>query len=185
MRPEARRILVVTEGERTEPQYVERLNAFLRSSGVTTHVKPVGVGKDPSKVVAKCIEIRDRDHRAGKGYDECICLIDVDQHTTIPQAQAMAAAEDILLLVSNLKFEVWLRRHVEDKSGALNSAQLGATVQRLGLVEGKLIAESFPFDAYPDAVLRARRADPQMKAGRVGPDPSTAMPLLVELMRGG
>jgi len=55
----ARRILVVTEGTRTEPQYVEGLDRYLRSAGATAVVRPVAVGKDPMKVVRKCIEIRD------------------------------------------------------------------------------------------------------------------------------
>lgn len=53
-------MLVVTEGTETEPQYVERLDAFLRSSEFTTHVKRVGVGKDPLRVVEKCVELRDK-----------------------------------------------------------------------------------------------------------------------------
>lgn len=48
-----KRILVVTEGEKTEPQYVERLDTYLRSKESTTVVKRVGVGKDPLSVVTK------------------------------------------------------------------------------------------------------------------------------------
>lgn len=50
-RQPARRILVVTEGTRTDPQYVEGLNRYLRSNGATAIVKPVSVGKDPLKVM--------------------------------------------------------------------------------------------------------------------------------------
>lgn len=57
-RQPVRRILVVTEGLRTEPLYVEGLNRHLRSKGATAVVNPVKVGKDPLKVVEKCIEKR-------------------------------------------------------------------------------------------------------------------------------
>ena len=60
LRPERRRLLVVTEGQATEPQYVERLNQHLRDGPLTVSVKTVGVGKDPRLVVKKCAEERDR-----------------------------------------------------------------------------------------------------------------------------
>ena len=86
----ARRILVVTEGTCTEPQYVERLGSYLRSRGSTVLVKPVAVGKDPLKVVQKCIEQRDADSERGKGYDDCVCLVDVDNHASLPAAVQLA-----------------------------------------------------------------------------------------------
>ena len=180
----ARRILVVTEGTHTEPQYVERLNRYLRSAGATTVVKSVSVGKDPMKVVQKCIEIRDKSARAEKGYDDCVCIVDVDQHHALPEACQLASHNSILLLISNLKFEVWLRWHVEDKRSALNTSQLDDLTAKLGLVTKKVLAPTFPFHAVHDACEVAHRADPDLRAGRIGPDPSSAMPILVALMLG-
>lgn len=81
-----RRILVVTEGTRTEPQYVEGLNHYLRDGGATAVVKSVAVGKDPLKVVQKCMEKRDSEEGRGKDFDDCVCLVDVDQHEMLPAA---------------------------------------------------------------------------------------------------
>lgn len=184
LRNPARRILVVTEGEKTEPQYVQGLNAYLRSAGTTAVVKAAGVGKDPLKVVLKCIELRDTAVKKEKGYDHCVCLVDVDQHSTLPAALNLAAAEEILLLISNLKFEVWLRWHVEDKRPALNNTQLDHCVEELGLLKDKSLVHPFPFDGVHDAYQTAYLADPDLAAGRKGPDPSSAMPVLVALMRG-
>lgn len=180
----ARRILVVTEGTRTEPQYVEGLNRYLRSKGATAIVKPVSVGKDPLKVVQKCIEKRDEAATSGRDYDDCVCLVDVDRHESLPAAGQLAERESIQLLISNLKFETWLRWHAEDKRSALNSTQLDELTAKLGLVKGKILSSTFPFSAVHDACKVARFADPEMKAGRTGPDPSSAMPLLVEIMQG-
>jgi hypothetical protein len=180
----ARRILVVTEGTRTEPQYVEGLDGYLRSAGSTAIVKSVAVGKDPMKVVRKCIEVRDQAISDEKDYDVCVCLVDVDQHRTLEAARQLAARESILLLVSNLKFETWLRWHAEDKRSALSTTQLDDLTANLGLVTKKTLALTFPFHAVHKACEIARRADPDLKAGRVGPDPSSAMPILVDLMLG-
>lgn len=180
----ARRILVVTEGTVTEPQYVEGLNGFLRSAGATAVVKPVAVGKDPVKVVRRCIEERDPAAAKDKGYDECVCLVDVDQHDTLPGACRIAARESVILLISNLKFEVWLRWHAEDRRSALSTSRLDARMAELGLVRHKRLAADFPFDAVDAACAIARQADPDLAAGRKGPDPSSAMPVLVDLLRG-
>lgn len=183
-RQTARRILVVTEGARTEPQYVEGLDRYLRSKGATTHVKPVPVGKDPLKVVQRCIEKRDEAARKDKGYDECVCLVDVDEHQTLPAAIQLAQREGIQLLISNLKFEVWLRWHAEDKRSAQTSTQLDELVTKLGLVNGKILSQSFPFHRVDKACETAQVADPEMCPGRKGPDPSSALPILVHLMQG-
>ncbi|MBH0775952.1 RloB family protein [Nocardia bovistercoris] len=167
-RQPARRILVVTEGTRTEPQYVEGLNRYLRSRGTTAVVKSVPVGKDPIKVVLKGIEIRDKAASDSKDYDVCVCLVDVDQHEGLPAACRLAARESILLLVSNLKFEAWLRWHAEDKHSALSTSQLDDLTAKLGLITKKMLAPTFPFHAVHGACEIARRVDPDLEAGRSG-----------------
>jgi len=180
-----RRILVVTEGTLTEPQYVERLNGFLRSKGSTAVVKPVGVGKDPLKVVRKCIEFRDKAKGDDKPFDTCVCLVDVDQWgAALKGACELAGHESILLLVSNLKFEMWLRWHAEENCSPLTSPQLDQLTARLGLVKNKALSLDFPLHGVHAACEVARRVDPEMEAGRVGPDPSSAMPILVDLLLG-
>ncbi|MGY5766430.1 RloB family protein [Brachybacterium sp. DNPG3] len=175
---------MVTEGRVTEPQYVDQLDGLLRSHGTTTTVKTVIVGKDPLKVVQKCIEVRDTAIDKEKGYDTCVCLVDVDQHDSLPEAQRLAAEEDILLLISNLKFEVWLRWHVEAGRSALSSTQLDRMMKKRALVTGKNLAPHFPIDRVDSACETARRADPELAPGRKGPNPSTALPILVDLLRG-
>lgn len=183
-RQEVRRILVVTEGKRTEPQYVEGLNRYLRSEGTTAVVKSVSVEKDPLKVVEKCIEKRNEAVLNGKGFDDCVCLVDVDQHQTLAGAVRLAEQEGIWLLISNLKFEVWLRWHKEDKRSALTSRQLDDLVAKLDLVKGKHLSPSFPFGGVHAACKTARAIDKEMRPGRRGPDPSSSVPILVDLMQG-
>ncbi|MHA3946776.1 RloB family protein [Cellulomonas bogoriensis] len=173
----------MTEGMKTEPQYVELLNAFLRSKGATAVVKRVGVGGDPLKVVRRCIDLRDQ-ARGEERFDACVCLVDVDQHAALPAACELADRESVLLLVSNLKFEVWLRWHAEAKRSGLTSSQLDRLTQKLGLIKNKRLPPTFPIHQVHTACQIARQADPGLRAGRVGPDPSSAMPVLVDLLLG-
>lgn len=181
----ARRILVATEGTRTEPQYVEGLNKYLRSKETTTVVKTFGVGRDPLKVVERCVQLRNDAADSEKAYDICVCLVDVDRHATLTDAIKLAQSENIILLISNSKFEVWLRWHVEDKRAALVSAQLDKIVENLGLISDKKLSLHFPFERVDSACIIARNVDPDLAPNRVGKNPSSAMPILVDLMREG
>lgn len=167
---------MTTEGTQTEPIYIEQLNAYLRSRGATAIVHRVGGGEDPLKVVRKCVDKRNAAAKADKSYDCCVRVVDVDQHATLPKAIELARAEGILLLVSNLKFEVWLRWHSEDNRSALTTKQLDAAVSKLGLVEKKHLTAHFPFGAVDDAYRIALAADPDLAAGRIGPNPRRRCP---------
>ena len=181
-RQEARRILVVTEGRATEPQYVERLNSHLRSRNVTASVRTVGVGKDPLRVVQKCIEIREKEAAKQKGFDSSVCLVDVDEHASLPQAIKLADDEGIMILVSNVKFEIWLYWHVENKRPKLSAKQLDELMAKHGLAQKKALATSFTFENVDSACETARAADPDLSSGRIGPVSSSALPLLVRLL---
>lgn len=183
-RQEYRRLLVVTEGVVTEKQYVERLEQYLRASNYRVSVKSVGIGRDPREVVKKCIEFRKNAKKRDKAYDHCVCLVDVDQHTKLKEATEMAQREGIDIIVSRLKFEIWLLWHVSDSRGASTSKQLDDLVAKHKLLREKHLSPRFPIERVDEAINRAYVADPQLCRGRVGPDPSTAMPILVRMMRG-
>lgn len=181
-REEARRILIVTEGTTSEPEYLDGLSQYLRSRHAIPIVKTVGVGKDPLAVVEKCCDIRDQASKQGKEYDYCVCLVDVDQHATLQDALKIAQKEGIILLISRLKFEVWLRWHIEDSHSQLNSKQLDQRCGELKLISGKRLSRDFPYSGFKRAYQTAHRVDPGLEAGRIGPDPSTALPVLIDLL---
>lgn len=111
--------------------------------------------------------------------------MDVDQHTTLRQAATTAKNEGVSLLVSRLKFEVWLLWHVSDSCAAKTTRRLDELmVERELYTQDKHLSLRFPIANVDKAVLTAREADPKLCSLRVGPDPSSAMPLLVQMMRG-
>lgn len=181
-----RRILVASEGEITEAQYVQRLSQILRSEAVNVSVTTVHGASDPVSVVEKCIEKREREKKSQREpFDHCVCLVDVDTHAHLDEAISLAGEHGIQLIVTNLKFEVWLLWHVSDSLGAKSSHELDALMESHSLFQKqKHLAQNFPFDAVDRAVRNAYKADPDLAANRRGPDPSSAMPVLIQLMRG-
>ena len=180
-RPLHERGLVVTEGEKTEPQYIDGVKQLFRGSQV--EVKTRGVGRDPASVLAKAQNFLHQAARSGEPYDWCCVVVDVDDHTTLDECLRSAKKDKIHVVVSNPCFEIWLLWHYADHSGNIDRRALQAAVRSHGITD-KTLPPRFAFAAYPAAVARARRADPAIAAGRTGPNPSSGMPVLLDLMSG-
>jgi hypothetical protein len=180
-------VLVVAEGKETERQYVELLGQHLRERGVMVSVKTAHGGSDPVAVIKKCISERENAKQKRQAYDRCVCLVDVDAHAHLDGALALAKENDVLVIVSNLKFEVWLLWHVDDSVGVKTSKELDDLVKKHGLVRkdnSKHLSVKFPIDKWSDADAVARRADPNLASCRRGASPSSAMPVLLDILRG-
>lgn len=184
LRQEAGKGLVVTEGMVTEPEYLDGFRQFYRSSPAVdiVPIQVTGVGKDPLAVLEKALELREK-----KDYDWVACLVDVDEHANLNLAIRRARQEGVLLVVSNLKFEVWLLWHTTDSRRSMNSQELDREVRKENLVvgkKGKNISPNFPYAEHSRASRNAYQADPELDFYRKGPCPSTAMPLLIKKLLG-
>ena len=173
----------MTEGTVTEVEYFDRLRQELSRGGAFVQVKTVGVGKDPLRVLYKCIEFRDQALRDDQSYDWSCCVVDVDTHTTLDDCVRQAKREAVHLVISNIKFEVWLLWHVVDSSAYRTGDELDQLMQRHGLTDGKHLLPHFPIDKYETAARIARLVDPAMADHRRGGNPSTSMPLLLDMMQ--
>ena len=95
-RPPLPRILIVCEGERTEPDYFSQFK-------VTTTVK--GEAMNTLSLVERTMVLRDEDRR----FDQVWCVFDLDscpkQH--FEKAIQMARKENIRVAYSNEAFELW------------------------------------------------------------------------------
>ncbi len=111
-------VLIVCEGEKTEPNYIAGLCEELQLS--TANIKVLGIGADPLTIVNYAIEEYDR----YKDYDQVYCVFDKDEHSTYQ------AALDKILTCQNRKenkvpihaitsvpcFEYWLLLHFVDSA---------------------------------------------------------------------
>ncbi|MEM1180705.1 MAG: RloB family protein [Acidobacteriota bacterium] len=184
-----RRLLVLCEGQVTEPGYIRGLERWLKSATVEVVIPKIhGV---PRTLVAEAVERkRDAKTRAKRerdpflDYDEVWCVFDVDAHPKLGEARELARAHDIHLAISNPCFELWLLLHFRESPGARHRHD----VQRLvgSYLEGYAKRVSFPLlgPGLDDACRRAARMEQEAKRdGEAGRNPSTGVHRLVASIR--
>jgi hypothetical protein len=101
-------ILIVCEGENTEPSY---FNQFRLSSAT---IKSVGEGYNTISLVNRAIQLRN----LGK-YDQVWCVFDKDDFndTDFNNAIQKAESRNFGVAYSNQSFEYWLILHFDDHQG--------------------------------------------------------------------
>lgn len=115
-----RRLLVVCEGARTEPDYIDGFARVHRRAIVELKVRK-GAGA-PITIVTTAKSLRDAGAAKAKNdpneaFDEVWCVFDRDEHPSFKEAIDMAQANGMGLAVSNPCFELWLVLHFRDSPG--------------------------------------------------------------------
>lgn len=186
-KPVKRRILIVCEGEVTEPEYFRGFERWARNNTVQIHIpikRSQGLALVERATRLKCAaeSAATREAEAFLAYDEVWCAFDVDDndHRNLNEARQLAAAHGIKLAISNPCFELWLWLHFKESPGARNRHDL----QRM-LRED--LREHLPdYDKHVDfervaagvvnATRLARRLDDDAQAeGEAGRNPSTGV----------
>jgi len=122
-----RSILIVCEGEKTEPIYFNALKEKLRL--IMVDVEIVGEGGAPITVVDHAIELREERKQIAKKslikteYEVIYCVIDVDRHETLDQTIDKARGNEICVILSNPCFEYWYILHFRKTSAPFNTSQ--------------------------------------------------------------
>ncbi len=167
---------VFTEGLVTERQYLELLRQHLRPRHATFSIKPIG--KDPSRVFT---EYRKAERRGD--FDRAILVVDVDQHhkleEVLRECRSSAAVDAI---VTNPCFELWLLWHAADRRGYTETRECVRLARINNLTGDKDLNTKFPIASFPEAVKRAQQAWSELAPNKKGPNPSSAMPWLIDLM---
>lgn len=184
------RILVVCEGEVTEPQYLRGFTAACRNPRVDllidrTHGVPWSLVRTAKERKLAAEKEARRTGDDNLRYDQVWCVFDIDSHPNVPDAVQMARDNAIDLAISNPCFELWLVLHLRESPGA----QHRDDVQRLlaSLLPGYQKAVDFTKlqAGYSDAVARAERLDRGAAAmDEAGRNPTTGVYRLTESIRG-
>jgi len=103
-------VLIVCEGEKTEPQYFEGLRTEwqLRSSDVEIVGRDCGAA--PISVVDYAIRVRE-ERKDRRPYDEVWCVFDCDKHQSLKRALDKAEANGLRVALSVPCFEFWFVLH--------------------------------------------------------------------------
>jgi|ERR1043165_2889930 hypothetical protein len=121
-----RKIIIVCEGEKTEPEYFEAIRISLRLPTLKVHVVHPN-GTDPLTIVLEAIaqrSIREMDKSWTTG-DSAWAVYDGDEHQLINphnwnDAIQLAARKKINLAVSNPCFELWYVLHFQPQTANLS-----------------------------------------------------------------
>jgi hypothetical protein len=180
------RLLIVCEGQKTEPLYFQYLRRRVRSVLVEIDDRS-GV---PKTLVERAVARVKEANAAAKSmrdvfqkFDEVWCVFDVDAHPRLPDAKQQASAHGIQLAISNPCFELWALIHYQDHT----RYESGSEVVRLLKVHVPMYGKVLPCDElelrYRDAVLRARVLDQRVRSGLSDGNPSTGVHILTERIR--
>ena len=99
------RILIVCEGEKTEPQYFEGYGL--------TNVTVIWTGRNTNSLVEYAIHIKSQAKKAKEPYDKVWCVFDRDSFPAenFNNAFFLAEQQDIKIAYTNEAFELWYLLH--------------------------------------------------------------------------
>ena len=180
-------VLIVCEGEMTEPSYFGSLCRALR----LTSVKVVGkeCGNAPKSLVEYAVEeqkSRKKQSQRGSGvsYDAIWCVMDVEERGKNPSlvpALDKAQANNLGTVLSNPCFEYWVLLHFEESAPPFRNCH-----QVLGRLKKVLPEYQKGKDCFElleknreSATARARRIRESNPDPRIKRNPSTEVDLLV------
>lgn len=151
-------ILIVCEGQRTEPEYFAGFSKHFRNSRVQLRIIP-GAG-EPRAVVERARDLkRENENDAFRERDENLlydavwCLVDVDDHPRLHEAVQIARDNEIRLAISNPSFELWLLLHFRESPGAQHRDNIASMLKTY--VKG--YAKGVTFDLYASGYENAKR----------------------------
>lgn len=101
-------ILIVCEGENTEPSYFKQFRLF------SATIKSVGEGYNTISLVNRAAALASQ-----KSYEQVWCVFDKDDFSEVDfnNAIAMAEAHNFKVAYSNQAFDYWVILHFEDHQG--------------------------------------------------------------------
>ena len=123
-------ILVVCEGEKTEPLYFNALKEELQL--IMVDVDIVGEGAAPISVVDRAIQLREERKRVASksliktAYEVIYCVLDVEApvpHESLARAIDKAKGNKFDVILSNPCFEYWYILHFRKTGAPLGSSQ--------------------------------------------------------------
>jgi hypothetical protein len=187
-----RLIVVVCEGERTEPTYLKAVERHSPSSVLRFDIVD-DAGSAPKKLVEEACRVRRTAIQAQKrtgdpneAVDQVWCVFDVDDHHLITEACEQARANGVLLAISNPAIELWFLLHFQDQSAFLDRHRaLRLLKTHLPEYDKRLENLAPLLDRFADASARARMLAARHKANATEfphNNPSSDVHLLIEAL---
>jgi len=181
--------LVLSEGECTEPEYLEGFRRWCRNPLVSVKIAeergvPLTLVRAAKKHRADAQKAAKREGDENHAYDEVWCVFDVDEHPYLNQALDEARTAGIEVALSNPCFELWLLLHFQDSPGPRGHKELPALLSRHIGPYDKRVRIELLWPRYEDAKRRAERLDRDAnEAAEPQRNPTTGVYRLTETIR--
>jgi hypothetical protein len=170
-------ILIVCEGEKTEPSYFKAISHSRRISA-TTEIVPRAL--QPTKVV----QTAER-KRIEFSYDRIWCVFDCDEHADFELAIAEAKRKGFYIAHSNPCIELWYLLHYEEQNSHITKEAVAKRLKRHLLHYSKSTPVYEELQPRQDRAFlnAAKQEEHHRNSGRAATDnPSTSVNQLVEYL---
>lgn len=184
-----KRIVVFTEGARTEVSYLEYWARLNRRNVNVDISNQHGVPWSLVNWASRRLREERRDGRRNDGKTEYWCVFDVNSHPKIPDSIQMAKANGINVAVSNPCIELWFMLHFQDQTAHIGRRDAQSRSQQLLAWHKKALPDEVLgriAASYEEAKKRARLLDDKHKGDGRPPrsNPSSDVWRLVDRIRG-
>ena len=110
------KVLIVCEGEKTEPNYFDELINFYKLN--TANVEIDGTcGSSPKSVFERAVELYQNEEQKGDAFDVVYCVFDKDSHGTYDETLVRISAQNpkgvFCSAISVPCFEYWILLHFQ------------------------------------------------------------------------
>ncbi len=186
------KLVVVCEGEKTEPKY---LNDFTKDhNNPLLEIKIIPKGGVPVTLVKKAVqfkqELERQARRSKNSFDQRFQvwgLFDVDEHPNLPQAKDTARSNGVKLGISNPCFELWGLLHLRHYDAPIHRHDLQRLLEQLMPGYDHKLSATFNYELireyYDIAKKRAQQACQRRKEeDDSGGNPSTEVYMLLDLI---
>jgi hypothetical protein len=193
------RILIVSEGSKTEPNYFREIRAVYRLHTANVEVRPSELGTAPIQIVQYAKELFENGdcHKniQRRAFEKVYAVFDRDDHDSYHGALALAASLDGKLkndarqlirfqaIASVPSFELWLLLHYEDIQAPLHRSDVIRRLKQHIPSYEKGACNAFAMTCEHRAVA-AQRAESLAErfSAHTEPEPFTAIVELVKLL---
>jgi hypothetical protein len=179
-------ILIVSEGTKTEPQYLLGIKNHARNPRVDirfadSHGVPTTLIREAKKLKLDALKLAKREKDDNLAFDSVWCVFDVDDHPGVANVKEMARDNQIDLAISNPCFELWLLLHYRDSPGMQHRQRIYELLREHVPTYNKIVDFSIYVDRYQEAIRRARQLDQLAhECDQPGQNPTTSVYELVE-----
>ena len=118
------RVLIVCEGEQTEPLYFESFKQEYDLSSANVVVTDASKGSDPVSIIKQAEKLYKESLKENNAFDSVFCVFDKDQHGNYDNAVRMLSKVNskFIAITSVPCFEYWFLLHFEYTTKSFPSA---------------------------------------------------------------